>query len=139
MKPIPITHELAVAAGTDAANRRMRAQGRTVWDEDDFSLAAETYRKLMPDPADETPTETPGSGRLWARWVCIRLPAMTNKLEIANQAYESAKSRAQADLLHNIRADPQEAVHQYVQTMAEAEAILRAAFMDALKDGAQRR
>ena len=47
MKPIPITHELAVAAGTDAANRRMRAQGRAAWNEDDFNIAAETYERLM--------------------------------------------------------------------------------------------
>ena len=52
-----ITHDLAVAAGTDAANRRMRAQGRTVWDEDDFSLAAETYARLMPATDAQTEAE----------------------------------------------------------------------------------
>jgi hypothetical protein len=42
-----ITYEIAMAAGQDAANRQMKAQGRTEWNEDDWNLAAEVAAKLM--------------------------------------------------------------------------------------------
>lgn len=42
-----VTYQIAMAAGKDAANRQMKAAGRTVWAVEDFDLAAETVRKLM--------------------------------------------------------------------------------------------
>ena len=48
---------LARAAGTDAANRQMRAQGRSTWTAADYELAAETYNRLMPEPVPEKETD----------------------------------------------------------------------------------
>lgn len=42
-----ITYAVAMAAGQDAANRQMKAAGRTSWNDEDFDLAAATVRKLM--------------------------------------------------------------------------------------------
>lgn len=42
-----ITYALAMAAGKDAANRQMKANGRTAWNEEDFNLAAQTVAKLL--------------------------------------------------------------------------------------------
>ena len=44
---IIVTYDLAYAAGTDAANRRMRAAGRNAWDEEDKSLAIRTMASLL--------------------------------------------------------------------------------------------
>jgi hypothetical protein len=43
-----LTEDMARAAGRDAANRRMRAAGRTVWNRADFNLAARTLSTLSP-------------------------------------------------------------------------------------------
>jgi len=45
---VKLTRDLAWAAATDAANRRMRQQGRTAWDEDDYALAVATLSRLWP-------------------------------------------------------------------------------------------
>jgi hypothetical protein len=45
-----MTHEIASAAGADAANRRMRADGRDKWDDGDWDEAAATYERLMGPP-----------------------------------------------------------------------------------------
>lgn len=39
--------DLARAAGKDAANRQMKAAGRTAWSKDDYNLATSTYNRLM--------------------------------------------------------------------------------------------
>ena len=39
--------ELAYAAGTDAANRQMRAAGRTRWNLDDRNLSAERTNRML--------------------------------------------------------------------------------------------
>lgn len=44
MKPTP---KLAMAAGYDAANDRMRSAGRTTWSDADFALAVETQARLI--------------------------------------------------------------------------------------------
>jgi hypothetical protein len=47
--PLPrMTYALAMAAGTDAANRNMRSEGRLTWNEDDRDLAALTFNTLYP-------------------------------------------------------------------------------------------
>lgn len=47
--PLPrMTYKLAMAAGTDAANRNMRSEGRLVWNEDDWNIAALTFNTLYP-------------------------------------------------------------------------------------------
>lgn len=42
-----VTYAIAMAAGKDAANRQMKAEGRTAWNAADFDLAAEVTRKLL--------------------------------------------------------------------------------------------
>jgi hypothetical protein len=42
-----ITYKLAHAAGMDAANRQMRENGRSAWNEDDYNLAAATMNRLL--------------------------------------------------------------------------------------------
>ena len=42
------TYGLAMAAGKDAANRRMRAAGRNKWNEGDWNLMCETFERLYP-------------------------------------------------------------------------------------------
>ena len=49
---ITMTYQLAMAAGTDAANRRMRAAGRTKWNRADYSEAARTFNRLWPPDVD---------------------------------------------------------------------------------------
>lgn len=44
---IKIDRQLASAAGQDAANRNMRKEGRHVWNEEDWNIAAKTFHKLM--------------------------------------------------------------------------------------------
>lgn len=45
--PLPkLTYGLAHSAGTDAANRNMRSEGRLVWNEDDREIAALTFDTL---------------------------------------------------------------------------------------------
>lgn len=46
---------LAHAAGADAANRRMRAEGRTVWNEEDYEECVRTIDRLWPGPMDCRP------------------------------------------------------------------------------------
>jgi hypothetical protein len=43
-----ITREIAYSAGIDAANRSMRAAGRTTWNEDDANNAAREFSRLWP-------------------------------------------------------------------------------------------
>jgi hypothetical protein len=42
-----VTYKLAMAAGWDAANRRMQKAGRTSWNRADYGHAADTVRKLL--------------------------------------------------------------------------------------------
>jgi hypothetical protein len=45
-RAVMMTPALARAASMDAANRRMRAAGRTAWDEDDFNHASDVFAQL---------------------------------------------------------------------------------------------
>jgi hypothetical protein len=40
--------ELAMAAGRDAANERMRSAGRTAWSRADYNAAVRTFNRLYP-------------------------------------------------------------------------------------------
>jgi hypothetical protein len=44
--------KLAHSAGMDAANRQMISEGRTVWNSDDYKLAASTSYELFPPCAE---------------------------------------------------------------------------------------
>jgi hypothetical protein len=66
--PRPVmAYALAMAAARDAANRQMRAAGRTAWSEDDYELACATFERLWPigsecaesHIASEAPQESP--------------------------------------------------------------------------------
>lgn len=46
----PITYNIAHAAGADAATARMRGEGRTKWNTEDYQLAVDTFNRLYPDP-----------------------------------------------------------------------------------------
>lgn len=46
------TQQLANAAATDAANRQMRASGRTIWNEEDYNLACRVFERLFPQPRE---------------------------------------------------------------------------------------
>ena len=50
MANIKIDYNLAMAAGKDAANRSMRANNRTAWNEDDYNEAVKVFTMLMPPP-----------------------------------------------------------------------------------------
>jgi hypothetical protein len=41
------TAAIARAAGQDAGNRNMKANGRTAWNEADWNVAAETMQRIM--------------------------------------------------------------------------------------------
>jgi hypothetical protein len=43
----PLTAELALIAGEDAANRQMRSQGRKEWSESDYQLAIQVSGRLL--------------------------------------------------------------------------------------------
>ena len=43
-------HELAMAAGVDAANRSMRKARRKAWSISDALVAAQEYNRVNPDP-----------------------------------------------------------------------------------------
>jgi hypothetical protein len=51
-KAITMTRQLAHAAATDHANRRMRAGGRTAWDVDDYNAAVAEFNRLWPLEAE---------------------------------------------------------------------------------------
>lgn len=42
-----VTYQIAMAAGRDAGNKNARKHGRSVWNADDYSVAAEIAHKLM--------------------------------------------------------------------------------------------
>jgi hypothetical protein len=42
-----MTYAIAMAAGRDAGNRNMKANGRTSWNGEDFDVAAEVAARLM--------------------------------------------------------------------------------------------
>lgn len=42
-----ITYKVAMAAGADAANKNMRANGRTTWNEDDWNVMAAVIARLL--------------------------------------------------------------------------------------------
>lgn len=44
---IQITYKLAMAAGRDAANKAMKASGRSSWSEKDWGVATTTFNHLM--------------------------------------------------------------------------------------------
>lgn len=39
-------YRIAMAAGADEANRRMKREGRTTWNESDYAAACETFKKI---------------------------------------------------------------------------------------------
>jgi len=41
------TYKVAMAAGADAANKQMRAAGRTAWSDADYVLCCEVVAQLM--------------------------------------------------------------------------------------------
>lgn len=43
-----MTYPLAMSAGRDAANRRMRAAGRTKWNRADYNAAVREFNRLYP-------------------------------------------------------------------------------------------
>jgi len=47
MKPT-MTYQLAQAASFDAANRSMRAAGRTAWSEEDYNAHVREFDRLWP-------------------------------------------------------------------------------------------
>lgn len=47
---ITMTYNLAWAAATDAANRRMRKHGRTNWSRGDYNFAVRKFDRILPDP-----------------------------------------------------------------------------------------
>ena len=47
-----MTYRIAHSAGMDAANRQMRAAGRTAWNEEDAALAAAILHKCFPPCAE---------------------------------------------------------------------------------------
>jgi hypothetical protein len=49
MNRAEVTYAIAHAAGTDAANRNAASEGRTFWNQEDFSIAADTFARLMVD------------------------------------------------------------------------------------------
>ena len=51
---LTLTKELIYAAGKDAADRQMRAAGRTTWNEQDYRLACTTLNLLALRVAPET-------------------------------------------------------------------------------------
>ena len=48
MRRMTMTRELARAAGTDAGNRRMRADNRKGWNADDYNAAVAEFDRLWP-------------------------------------------------------------------------------------------
>jgi hypothetical protein len=54
MSHLTMTDKLAIAIGQDAGNAAMRAAGRTAWNEDDWSLAAETTARLLAAVPDQS-------------------------------------------------------------------------------------
>jgi hypothetical protein len=48
MALIRLTRSFAYSAGMDAANRSMRAAGRTAWNDDDANLACSEFNRLWP-------------------------------------------------------------------------------------------
>lgn len=48
MSKLRMTYQIAHAVATDAANRNMRADGRSVWSVDDYAIAAETMERVYP-------------------------------------------------------------------------------------------
>jgi len=47
MAIIQMNYSLAMAAGQDAANRRMRKQCRKKWNQDDWNLMVDTFDRLF--------------------------------------------------------------------------------------------
>ena len=47
-----MTQQIASAAGQDAANRRMRAAGRTKWNRADYNVAVRTMREILDELPD---------------------------------------------------------------------------------------
>jgi hypothetical protein len=47
MKTKAITYQVAMAAGQDAANKRMKAAGRTKWNQGDYAEAARVTSMLL--------------------------------------------------------------------------------------------
>ena len=45
-----MTYQITYSLGLDAANRQMQQAGRTAWNEDDASLAAQTLNLFMKHP-----------------------------------------------------------------------------------------
>ena|GEM_PF-4105729 len=54
---VEMTYRIANAAARDAANRQMRAAGRTSWSHKDYNLACCTLDRLFPEclPVDLAP------------------------------------------------------------------------------------
>ncbi len=59
-----LTYTIASAAGADAANRRMRSEGRDTWDWEDFNLAVRTLNVLLDNqPLQSVPPSETERGR----------------------------------------------------------------------------
>jgi len=52
---VTLTRALAWAAATDEANRHMRRNGRSAWNEDDYNVACEAFYRLWPDSVKLAP------------------------------------------------------------------------------------
>ena len=48
-----MNYETATAIGSDAANRQMRSDGRTCWNDKDFTLASAEFNRVFPQPEKE--------------------------------------------------------------------------------------
>jgi hypothetical protein len=46
-RKIILDYDMAMAAGADAANRKMRSEGRTVWNESDWNTMCEEFERIM--------------------------------------------------------------------------------------------
>jgi len=44
---IKLSYKLAIAAAQDEANRRMRREGRTQWNREDWNTACDTFHKVV--------------------------------------------------------------------------------------------
>ena len=45
-----LTYDLAMAAAADTATQRMRREGRTKWNGEDWQAMVETFERLYPSP-----------------------------------------------------------------------------------------
>lgn len=56
MAKFNLDREIAWAVATDAGNRNMRRAGRSVWNREDYEVAARRFVELWPEPRDPEPS-----------------------------------------------------------------------------------